>query len=133
MDINAIPLAARFEDHNGSQYAHIARTDREQVRSHAACFGVFDAKGREIGHMYTIDREVWVIDANSNWLCQVGDLDAALGETFLVEPQGLRDGAKFGAMPVASYKRFRSLAEAVAYADAVIARAEKRAIKKASA
>jgi hypothetical protein len=132
MDLNAIPLAARREC-RGIQYACIARTEREQVRRHAASFGVIDAKGREFGHMYTIDREVWVIDADSNLSCQLDDLDATLGETFLVEPQGLRDGATFGALPVASYKRFRTLAEAQAYADKVIASAEKRAIKKASA
>lgn len=133
MDLNAIPLAARFESHRGIQYARIARTDREQVRRHSASFGVFDAKGREFGHMYTIDREVWVIDADSDGLCQLCDLDVRLEESFIVYPQGLRDGAKFGALPTASYKRFKTLAEAEAYADKVIASAEKRAIKKASA
>ena len=129
MDLNAIPLAARY----GTQHALTSRTDREQVVRHSASFGVVDAKGREFGHMYTIDREVWVIDADGKWVVSLGELDAMLGETFLVMPQGLRDGAKFGPLPVASYKRFRTLAEAQAYADKVIASAEKRAIKKASA
>lgn len=132
MDINAIPIDARDECH-GTQYARIARTDRRQVRRHSAAFGVFDAKGREIGHSYAIDREYHVIDADSSWLCRVSDLDSMLEVSFIVYPQGLRDGAKFGALPTASYKRFKTLAEAEAYAANVIARAEKRAIKQASA
>ena len=132
MDINLIPLAARSE-YRGIQYARIARTEREQVARAAVAFGVFDAKGREMGHMYTIDREFWVIDANSYTIIPVEDVDDRLEETFLVEPHGMRDGKCFGPLPVASYKRFRTLAEAQAYADKVIARAEQRAIKKASA
>ena len=132
MDINDIPLAARFES-RGIQYARIARTEREQVRRHSAAFGVFDAKGREIGHMYSIDREFHVIDADAHMLGELSRLDLLLEESFIVYPQGLRDGAKFGALPTASYKRFKTLAEAEAYADKVIARAERNAIKKASA
>lgn len=132
MDINAIPLDARFES-RGIQYARIARTEREQVRRHSAAFGVFDAKGREIGHMYTIDREFHVIDADAHLLGELSRLDLLLEESFIVYPQGLRDGAKFGALPTASYKRFKALAEAEAYADKAIARAERAAAKKASA
>lgn len=132
MDLNDIPLAARFES-RGIQYARIARTEREQVRRHSAAFGVFDAKGREIGHMYTIDREFHIIDADANLLGELSRLDLLLEESFIVYPQGLRDGAKFGALPTASYKRFQTLAEAEAYADKVIARAERAAAKKASA
>jgi hypothetical protein len=132
MDINSIPLAARFES-RGIQYARIARTDRDQVRRHSAAFGAFDAKGREIGHSYAIDREFHVIDADSYTLGELGRLDLMLEESFIVYPHGLRDGVKFGAMPTASYKRFKTLAEAEAYADKVIARAERNAAKKASA
>ena len=132
MDINLIPLAARFES-RGTQFARIARTEREQVARASAAFGVFDAKGREIGHMYTIDREFWVVDAGSSTLCEIDKLDDRLEETFLVAPHGLRNGAKFGALPVASYKRFRTLAEAEAYAEKVMTRARKAAAKKASA
>jgi len=132
MDLNSIPLAARFES-RGIQFARIARTEREQVRNHSAAFGVFDAKGREIGHAYYIDREFHVIDADGNTLGELSHLDLLLEESFKVYPQGLRDGAKFGALPTASYKRFKTLVEAEAYADKVIARAERNAVKKASA
>lgn len=132
MDINLIPAAARYES-RGKLFARIARTDREQVRRRAASFGVFDAKGREIGHMYTIDREFHAIDPEANLLGELGRLDLLLEESFMVCPQGLRDGVKFGALPTASYKRFKTLAEAEAYAEKVMARAERNAIKKASA
>jgi hypothetical protein len=132
MDLNSIPLAARFES-RGIQFARIARTEREQVRRHSAAFGAFDAKGREIGHSYAIDREFHVIDADANLLGELSRLDLMLEESFIVYPQGLRDGVKFGALPTASYKRFKTLAEAEAYADKVIARAERNAVKKASA
>ena len=129
MDLNLIPLAARFNH----SHARVARTESEQVARHAAAFGVFDAKGREIGHRYAIDREVHVIDAESHTLCELSRLDLLLEESFIVYPQGLRDGVKFGALPTASRKRFKTLAEAQAYADDVIKRASKSAAKKASA
>lgn len=132
MDLNLIPLAARFES-RGIQYARIARTEREQVARASAAFGVFDAKGREIGHMFTIDREFHVIDADANLLGELDRLDLMLEESFIVYPQGLRDGAKFGPLPTASYKRFKTLAEAEAYAHKTIARAEARAVKQAAA
>jgi len=134
MTFDHIPTAAQYVcQHTGARRARITRTEREQVRLHAAAFDVFDNKGREFGHMFTIDREFWVIDADSRALCPVEALDSHLEETFLVEPHGMRDGKVFGPMPTASYKRFRTLAEAEAYAADVITRAEKRAIKKASA
>lgn len=132
MDINLIPAAARFEN-RGIQFARVARVAREQVRRRAASFGVFDAKVREIGHSYSIDREYHVIDSSANILGPVEQLDLLLEESFIVYPHGLRNGAKFGALPVASYKRFRTLAEASAYAEKVMTRAERNAIKKASA
>ena len=132
MDLNLIPLDARYE-HNGIQYARIARTEREQVRLHSAAFGVFDAKGREFGHMFTIDREFWVIDAASRIVVPLERVEDSLEESFIVYPQALRDGAKFGPMPTASYKRFKTLDEAEAYAHLTIARAEARALKKAAA
>jgi hypothetical protein len=132
MDINFIPPAARAE-YSGIQYARIARTDREQVRRHTASFDVRDAKGREMGYMYAIDREFWVIDAASHTIVPVERVEDHLEETFIVYPHGLRNGAKFGAIPVASHKRFRTLAEAEAYADKSVERARKAAAKKASA
>ena len=132
MDLNLIPPAARFES-RGIQFARIARTERDQVARHAAAFGVFDAKGRELGYMYCIDREFHVIDAGANLLGELSRLDLMLEESFIVYPQGLRDGAKFGALPTASYKRFKTLAEAEAYANNAMARAERAALKKASA
>jgi hypothetical protein len=131
MDLNLVPLAARFESHNGIQYARIARTECERVRREAKAFGIFDAKGREIGHMFTIDREFHVIDADSRMLCEINELDDNLEETFRVKPHGSRDGAAFGPLPTASYKRFKTLAEAEVYAHQTIARAEARALKKA--
>jgi hypothetical protein len=133
MDINLIPLAARFESIHGDQFAHVARTERQRLARHAVAFGVFDAKGREIGHSYAIDREVHVIDASSLLIFELSRLDLLLEESFIVYPQGLRDGVKFGALPTAAYKRFKSLPEAQAYADKVIDRARKAADKKASA
>ena len=132
MNIDNIPAEALTE-YDCIKYACIARTDREQVARHAASFGVRDTKGREFGHRYTIDREVWGIDAKSHTIIKLPQLEERLGETYLVEPHGLRDGRAFGAMPVASYKRFRTLPEAEAYAADVMVRAEKRARKKASA
>jgi hypothetical protein len=132
MDLNLIPLAARFES-RGVQYALIACTERKQVARHAAAFGVFDAKGRELGHSYSIDREFHIIDAEAILLGELSRLDLLLEESFIVYPQGLRDGAKFGALPTASYKRFKTLDEALAYAEEVMARAARKAAKKASA
>ena len=129
MNIDHIPTEA-IAEYDYTKYVRSARTDREQVALHAASFGVRDTKGREFGHMYTIDREVWVIDAESRTILKLPQLEDRLGETYLVEPHGLRDGRAFGAMPVASYKRFRTLPEAEAYAADVIARAEKRARKR---
>lgn len=132
MDLNLIPLAARFES-RGIQYVRIARTERAQVLRRSFAFGVFDAKGREIGHSYAIDREFHIIDADANLLGELSRLDLMLEESFIVYPQGLRDGAKFGALPTASYKRFKDLGDAIRYAHKVIDRAYQRAIKKASA
>lgn len=132
MDLNDIPLAARFES-RGIQYARIARTEREQVLRRSFAFGVFDAKGREIGHSYAIDREFHIIDADANRLGELSRLDLLLEESFIVYPQGLRDGVKFGALPTASYERFKDLGDAIRYAYKVIDRARKAAAKKASA
>ena len=132
MDLNLIPLDARFES-RGIQYVRIARTEREQVRREVEAFGMLDNRGREIGYMYTIDREFWAIDADSHTIIPVEDVDDHLEETFLVEPHGMRDGKCFGPLPVASYKRFRTLDEASAYGAKCIDRAYQRAIKKASA
>lgn len=132
MDLNHIPLAARFES-RGVQFARIARTEREQVAHHAAAFGVFDAKGREFGYTYSIDREFHIIDADANLLGELGRLDLLLEESFMVYPQALRDGVKFGPLPTSAYKRFKTLAEAEAYAQDTVARAETRALKQASA
>lgn len=132
MDINFIPPAARFES-RGIQYARIARTERAQVISRSFAFGVFDAKGREIGHSYAIDREFHVLDADAHTLGELSRLDLLLEESFIVYPQGLRDGAKFGALPTASYKRFKDMGDAIRYADKSVERARKAAAKKASA
>ena len=132
MDLNHIPPAARFES-RCIQFARIARTERAQVIIRRFSFGVLDAKGREIGHRYAIDREFHIIDADANLLCELSRLDLMLEESFIVYPQGLRDGVKFGALPTASYKRFKDLGAAIRYADKVIDRARKAAAKKASA
>lgn len=132
MDINDIPLEARttFRD---EPYVYVTRTDHEHVSRRAESFGLFDAKGRELGYMYCIDREYHIIDANSSTLHRLEGLETVLEESFIVEPHGMRDGKPFGALPVASYKRFKTLAEAEAYGAKVIDRAYKRAIKQASA
>lgn len=128
-----IPLDAQFVSQRGERYARITRTECSQVMRRSAAFGVFDAKGREIGHTYAIYREFHIIDADANQLGALNRLDLLLEESFIVYPQGLRDGAKFGALPVASYKRFKTQAEALAYGDRTMAAAEKRALKKALA
>lgn len=130
MTFDQIPADAQFVSHSGEHFARIDRTEHEQVAHRAEAFGVFDAKGRELGYRYTIDREVWVVDAKSDAFYEIErikKLQGRLGETFRVMPHALRDGRSFGALPVASYKRFRTLAEAVAYGDAAIARAAKKA------
>lgn len=134
MDLNLIPLAARFES-RGQQYARCARVERERAADgwKAESFGLYDAKGREFGYQFTIDREFWVIDADSHTLIPVEDLGGRLEESFIVYPHGLRDGKHFGPLPTASYKRFRTIDEARAYGAKGIDRAYKRAIKQASA
>jgi len=134
MDFNQIPAEALFTAaHTGEQYARIALAEREQVSRYAEAFCVFDKKGREIGHMYTIDRECHTIDSNSTSLGELSALDLMLGESFMVRPQSLRDGKWFGATPVRSCKRFKTLDEAIAYGDRCISRADRAALKKASA
>lgn len=129
-----IPLEAQFVNpRDGARFARIRRIEREQMMRRSAAFGVFDAKGREIGHSCAVDREFHIVDADSHSLGELSRLDLLLEESFIVYPQGLRNGVKFGALPTASYKRFKTLAEALAYADQTLAAAEKRAIKKASA
>ena len=129
-----IPLDAQFvSPRDGARFARVRRIEREQVVRRSAAFGLFDAKGREIGHTYSIDREFHIVDADGHILGELSRLDLLLEESFIVYPQGLRNGVKFGALPTASYKRFKTLAEALAYADQTLAAAEKRALKKASA
>lgn len=129
-----IPLDAQYvSPHTGTRYGLICRAERQQVLRRSFAFGVFDAKGREIGHSYAIDREFHIFDADGKILGALDRLDLLLEESFIVYPQGLRDGVKYGALPTASYKRFKTAGEAIAYADKVIEAARKRAIKKASA
>jgi hypothetical protein len=133
MTFDQIPLDAQFvSPRDGARFARISRIERDQVMRRSAAFGVFDAKGREIGHTYAIDREFHIIDAEGRVLGALDRLDLLLEESFIVYPQGLRDGAKFGALPVASYKRFKTQGEAIAYGDKVIEAARKRAAKKAA-
>lgn len=132
MNFDSIPLDARRE-YSGQRYAACSRTERELIERQTEAFGLLDSKGREIGHAYTITREFWVVDADSHLIIRVEDLDDRLEETFLVEPHALRDGQAFGAMPVASYKRFRTIDEARKYGHLVFDRAYKRALKKAQA
>ena len=131
MDLNDIPLADGFESHNGIQYARIARTERALKLSRSFAFDVFDAKGREIGHSYAIDREFHIIEADSHTIVPVERVEDYLEESFIVYPQGLRDGVNFGAMPTASYRRFKDLGDAIRYADKGVERAKARALKKA--
>lgn len=131
MTFDQIPANAQFiAQFDGKRFARVSRTDRELVARRVEAFGVLDAKGRELGHKYTIDREVWIVDGSSPLLCELDKLADRLEETFVVMPQALRDGVKFGAIPVSSSKRFRTLDEAEAYGDDVIARAAKKAAKK---
>jgi len=131
MDINYIPLEARAEYH-GTVYVKVKRIERKQVLRRSFAFEIFDAKGREIGHSYAIDREYHIIDADSHTIVSAADADDTLDETFVVYPHGLRDGVEFGATPVASRKRFKDLGDAIRYADKTVERARKAADKKAA-
>jgi len=130
MNFDSIPLDARVE-YNGQRYAACSRTERELIERQTEAFGLLDSRGREIGHAYTITREVWVPDASSYTLIRAEYLGGRLDETYLVEPHAQRDGTAFGAMPTASYKRFRTIDEARKYGRRVFDRAYKRALKKA--
>jgi len=132
MDINLIPLAARYELF-GHQHARFTRTELEvTVHRDAESFGITDNRGREMGYMYSIDREFWIIDADGTSLVPIEEAEDRLEESFIVYPHGLRDAKAFGPLPVASYKRFRTLDEARTYGAKCIDRAYKRALKKAS-
>ena len=124
-----IPSAAIFVAHDGDRFVRIGRVEREQVARRSVAFGFVDGKGREYGARYIIDREVWEIDAASNNICPIDKIEGRVGESFIVYPHALRDGSAFGALPVRSYKRFASENEAVAYGEAYIAAARKRAAK----
>lgn len=133
MTFDQIPADAQFTAIGGKQYARISMTERQQVGRFAEAFGVVDAKGREFGHICFIDREYRVIDASGEQLGEIARLELLLGNSYIVRPHALRDGKQFGPLPVASYKRFKTLEEAEAYALSVIARSKAKAVKKAVA
>lgn len=126
-----IPAQAIFVDRfNGERLVRIGRVEREFVARNAVAFGFVDAKGREYGARYSIDREVWEVDASSSSLCPIDMVEARVAESFVVYPHAMRDGSPFGAIPVRAHKRFASENEAVAYGEAYIVKARARAASK---
>lgn len=126
-----IPDNARCE-FNGIEYVHVLRTEREQMTSSFKAFAIFDNKGREFGYRYTVDREVNRIDAGASTIIPIDELGDYLGETYVVHPHAMRDGIAFGATPVRSRKRFRTMTDAVAYGEKLAAAARKKAEKQAA-
>jgi len=100
----------------------------EPVEREERAFGVHDAKGREIGHAVTIIREVREADEAAHMLCD----PEAIGEAYVVRPHAQRDGEAFGAIPVRSTRRAATLEEARKIREAIFAKAEKAARKKAA-
>jgi len=107
-------------------YTKATRTDRQLISNEARAFGAFDAKGREHGYRVAITREVWVADENSGWSVKSNRLGA---ECFLVEPQAMRGGQKFGAVPVNAMRVASTLDEAKAIAAEMFAKAAKKAAR----
>ena len=131
MTANIIPAEARYVD-GDREYVRVKLISQGVTHHHTEGFGLYDAKGREMGYMYVIWREVHEVAADSHTLCRAENAEARLGETFVVCPQATRDGDAFGAIPVSAEKRFRTFAEAQAHAEKAVRRAEKRAIKAAA-
>jgi hypothetical protein len=98
--------------------AEASREDRE--------FDLFDSKGRRFGYRVTITK---VADENSKWSVR----PEMVGVRFTVEPQSMRGGYRFGAVPVNARKVFNTYAEAVAAKELMFAKAAKAAAKKAGA
>jgi allophanate hydrolase subunit 2 len=97
------------------------RTGHDLVGSNEVAFGTFDAKGREYGHSFKVHCISYKVESDSdtsvpcNWI----------GTKFHVAPQSNRNGVRFGATAVSSRANFDTLAEALAYGDAAIAKARK--------
>lgn len=108
-----------------TDYILCRRVEREQVARKQEAFGLFDAKGREIGYRVVIDRELWVADgaASSRW--KQGYIGRPI---WRVMPHALRDGASYGAILNASI--FLTEEDALEKADAMIAAYRKKMAKQ---
>jgi hypothetical protein len=104
------------------------RTTGEHIEYRAEAFDLFDAKGREFGHSYAINRERYDAAEDGNWLVEPEWVGT---DYYEVSPHAMRNGSAFGAIPVASRKRFHTLDEARAYGEQCIAKGRKAAAKKA--
>lgn len=107
--------------------------ERQRVTYVAQSFELYDSKGRDYGYSYAIYCEVWAKDENGSWLIPSDEVDVFQGMSWVVEPHGLRDGKHFGAIPVRSRRRFKTLGEAFGYGGELIGKARKAAEKKAVA
>ena len=99
---------------------------QEVVSREQQDFGLFDSKGRELGHSVTITRRETVADPSSN----MGRHESEIGTKFFVTPHSMRAGAAFGALPVKSWRHFDDLEAAQIYAAESFAKARKAAAKK---
>lgn len=107
--------------------------ERQRVTYVAQSFELYDSKGRDYGYSYAIYCEVWAKDEDGRWLIPADEVGNREGMSWVVEPQGLRGGKHFGAIPVRSRKRFKTLGEAFGYGGELIGKARKAAEKKAVA
>lgn len=111
------------------EFLHIYQMERAMVETTAIALGRFDTKGRELGHRVRIDREVWVYGSDkATSLCPLAEVALYIGETFVVRPQPMRDGAAFGASQRG--KRVRTMAEAEALREAMFQQARNTVGKK---
>jgi hypothetical protein len=83
-------MTTRFSD-----YVRCYRSACEHVGSVAERFGMFDAKGREIGYRCSTVTEHWVADDAGGSLWQPKYLDRPIWK---VRPYPTRNGANYGAI-----------------------------------
>lgn len=87
-------------------------------------FDTFDGRGRRKGYAVAIIRYEYAAAETSKWTWVSED---EIGVTYHVEPQALRNGRKYGALPVRSFKKFKTIAEAEAAKEAMFIKAAAKA------
>lgn len=111
----------------------VIRDHCEHVDYAAFAFDLFDSKGREFGHQFSIEKVRWTPAPPDH-----GDLHVYLVKPewvgdfyYAVSPHAMRDGKVFGAIPVNAAKRFHTLEEARRYGWACVVKGRKASEKKA--